>query len=641
MAEQRVPTRGGRDVLLLALLVGLPVGAAFRGASGPLALPLGLGPGDSPYVRGFAPDYEIDDKLATHWTRYHAGVELPLTAEGGPLSLTLRYARVFPETAEVEVSFAGRLVDAFRCRGGRFEERRIELGASAGTPVAFELRVDSHEGRDRGLKLDWIRFDAGPGTRLRLDGVAKLRAGALVALVFLLLRAAGWSASRAGLLTAPLASLGALGLLWDPWLTHRMLTGVPELTLLAGGAGIGVGLWLRARGRLRPQSLRTLAALGLAALVGRAIAVSHPEFYYPDQRTHARLVEKVAEQGLGFFVDPSTAIWEHGVWRVAAYGRTYAFPYSPAFHLPFVPLALDYDARLTAMKLSAVAVSAVPLLLVWALARQLGASPLGAGLMLIIPTYTSRLSFAFFPSLLGHALDTAFVLWLVARCDRLREPAVLLRGALWVSACQLAYVSGVVNIGLLVSALALAVAWQRRAERDAGRAALGILGMGLAGSLASVALYYRDFLGVAADMLPHALGFGGGRAASHFPIQSFFAVAYDRTRDFFGFVYPYLAALGLALLLRAGRARSVLLAWLGAYGLLLLGRAKVPDVFLHGHETTFVTPLVCLAAGETLSRLWKAGPASRAAAVGLLAYLAATGLAGQWRAVAAQLGNAL
>lgn len=636
-----MPTRSGRDVLLLLLLAGLPVGAAFRGASGPLALPLGLGPGDAPYVRGFAPDYEIDDRLATHWTRYDAGVRLPLTAEGGPLSLTLRYTRVFPETAAVEVSFAGRPVDAFRCRGGRFEERRIELGASAGAPLAIELRVDSHEGRDRGLKLDWVRFDAGPDARLRLDGVAKLRAGALVGLVFLLLRAAGWGASRAGLLSAPLAILGALGLLWDPWLTHRMLTGVPELTLLAGGAGIGVGLWLRGQGRLRPESLRTLAALGLVALVGRAIAVSHPDFYYPDQRTHARLVEKVAEQGLGFFVDPSTAIWEHGVWRVAAYGRTYAFPYSPAFHLPFVPLALDYDTRLTAMKLAAVAVSVVPLLLVWALARRLGASPLGAGLMLILPTYTSRLSFAFFPSLLGHTVDLAFVLWLVARCDRLREPAVLLQGALWVSACQLAYVSGVVNISLLVSALAVTVAWQRRAEPDAWRAGLRVLGMGLAGSLLSVALYYRDFLGLVGDVLPHALGLGGDRGASHYPIQGFFAVAYSRTRDFFGFVYPCLAALGLALLLRAGRARPVLLAWLGAYGLLLLGRAKVPDVFLHGHETTFVTPLVCLAAGETLARLWKAGQAWRAVAVGLLASLAASGLLAQWRAVAAQLGNAL
>ena len=45
---------------------------------------------------------------------------------------------------------------------------------------------------------------------------------------------------------------------------------------------------------------------GLAVL-----AVNHPDFYYPDLRTHARLVEKVQEEGFGFFVSPSRAIWEH------------------------------------------------------------------------------------------------------------------------------------------------------------------------------------------------------------------------------------------------------------------------------------------------------------------------------------------
>jgi len=517
----------------------------------------------------------------------------------------------------------------------------VALPEGARTPLVLRVRSDSHEGRDRGLKLDRIRFEAGAGARVRLRGFALARAAVLAGLVFLLLRWAGWVPARAALLASPLALLGGFGLLRDPWLVHRLLTGVVELTAVAGGLGVGLGHGLRRRGRLAPESLRMLAALALAALVGRALALNHPDFYYPDLRTHARLVEKVAEQGLGFFLEPRNAILEHGVWRVTAYGRSHAFPYSPAFHLPFVPLGLPYDTLLTAMKLYAVALSVVPLVLVWALARRLGISALGAGLMLVIPTYTSRLSFAFMPALFGHAVDMAFLLWLVARADRFGERSVLVHGAVWVAACQLAYVSGVVNISLLVAALALTCSWERRGQAGAWRIGIGLLLMGLAGSLVSVALYYRDFLGVVFDILPRALGAGGGGGESHYPIQGFFATVWRRTLDFFGPVYPLLAAYGLVRILRAGRARAVVLAWLLSYGLLLLGRAKVPDVFLHGHETTFVTPLVCLAAGEALVVLWRSGRAGRAVAAALLGLLTLLGLHAQWQAVAAQLGNAL
>ena len=61
-----------------------------------------LGPGDAPYVSGFAPEYEIYDRLATHWTRYNAGVALPLSATV-PVSVSYRFARVYGETAQVDV----------------------------------------------------------------------------------------------------------------------------------------------------------------------------------------------------------------------------------------------------------------------------------------------------------------------------------------------------------------------------------------------------------------------------------------------------------------------------------------------------------------------------------------------------------
>jgi hypothetical protein len=620
--------------LLLALLVLLlPLGAVLRGARGPLSLVLNLGPGDSPYVSGFAPAYEIDDKVGTHWTTYEAAVSLPVTVTGGPVEAAYRFARVLPQTALVEVSAGGQPVDRFECRGGVVQERAAAL---PGGPVHLAFRVDSHDRKNLGLKMDWIRVSAGPAARIALAGAARFTPVLVLALVLALHVLAGFDLRRAAALTLPWSLAATWGLLADPWLTHRLLRGLPLALALFGLVGVGIGRALLARGRAGADAVRAVAALAVAAFLLRALAVNHPDFYYPDLRTHARLVEVLRGASLDFFVHPSRYIWEHGVWRTEAYGKTYAFPYTPAFHLPFAVLGLPYDSLITAMKLTAAALTVVPLAFVWALARRWAASPLGAVLMVVVPTYTSRLGFAFLPALLGHAVDVAFLYWLAGHLERVREPRTQVQGAVLVAACQLAYVSGVVNISLLVGLLAALGLWLAPAPR--ARHAAAVLAFGLAGALLAVALYYRDFLGMALDLGSRA---GGGGAVSRYPVQSFWAVAYGRTRDFFDGVYPLLAAAGVALLWREdARRRWLLAAWLLTYAGLLLGRARVPDVFLHGHETLLVTPLVCLAAGHALARLADRSRAGRVAAVAAALFLAVQGLAWQWRALVEQLGNA-
>jgi len=627
----------------VAVLVLAPLLAGRLAVTGPRTVTLNFGPGDSPYLSGFAPEYEIDDKVGTHWTTYHAGMALPLEVSGGPVDMSYRFTRGFGETAQVEVLFDARAVDQFQCRGGAVLERKAVLGALPPTPVRIGIESDSHERRDRGLKMDWIRLALGPGARLRLIGWAAVMPTVAVALILAIHLLAGWSLRHAVVLTAPWSLAAVAGLVLDPWLTHRLLRGIPLALTFFGGVGLAAAAWRRRRGALSAESLRVLAALALAVFLLRALAVNHPDFYYPDLRTHARLVEKVQEGGASFFVSPSRAIWEHGVWRTEAYGKTYAFPYTPAFHLPFTLLPVGYDTLLLCLKLSAAAISVVPIFLTWALARRLGVSVLGAALLAVIPTYTSRLSFAFLPALFGHAFDLALVCWLATHLDCIRVPRTWLAGAGWIAACQLAYISGVMNTAALVLALVL---WALVRRRFADAAVLAA--MGLAAAALAVALFYRDFLGMVFDLVPR-IAQGAAHAPPRYPVQPFWLVAYERTRDFFDTVYPILAAAGLALMWRdaepegavsTAARRWLLVGWLGAYLLLLAGRAKAPDVFLHGHETLLVTPLVCLAAGVALQRLARLSRAAWWTAVALVAVLTAQGALGQWRAIAEQLGNA-
>ena len=613
----------------------LPLAAAAWGSLGPLRLVLNLGPGDAPYIRGFLPEWEIDEKIATHWSSTDAIVTLPLLASGGPAAVSYRYARVLPEMAVVEVSLDGRQVDRFTCRGGRFEERRVVLGAlQPGTPVAFRFAVDSHDERKLGIRLDWVSLETG---RARLAGGALWRPTLLVALVLVILQLAGLGLGEAAGASLALSLALAVGLLHDPWLVHRLLTGVPELLLGFGLPAVLAGRELTRRSWVEAADLRALGVLCVAAFLIRAAAVNHPAFYYPDLKTHASLARIVRAAGLDFFAHPAPYIWEHGVWRTEAAGRTYAFPYSPAFHLPFVALGLSMDATMTAMKLWAALLSIVPLVLVWALARRVGASTLGALLMLLVPTYTTRLSFAFLPALFGHAFDIGLLLWLVWRVERVTERRCFVAGALWVTACQLAYVSGVINTCMLIVSLAALLAL--RAEPGDRRRAAAIAGLGLLGALLSAALYYRDFLGMAVDALARA---AGPVAVPRYPVRSFFVVGFERTRDFFGYGLPPLSLLGLGLLLRRKAPGALVLpAAFLAYALLLLGRAKLPDFFLHGHETLLLTPVVCLTAGEALAAIRERAAFGRVWLWLGVAGLGAWGFMAQWAALRDQLGNAL
>jgi hypothetical protein len=611
-------------------LLVAPAWAAWR-LSAPRALVLDLGPGDGPYVSGFAPEWEVDEKVGTHWTSYEADVALPIDVRG-PVRLTLRYARVLPQTAVVDVLLNGRSIGRFDCRGGVWEERSFDVIVPSAVPARVSLRVDSHDRRNLGLKLDWMRLDAGGA---RLAGWARIRPVATVALLVLLGLALGWPIAWAVGGAVPAAAGITVLLLRDAWLTHRLLALVPEFL----GAGILLVLAVRALPRFRAgftSAVKVAGALAAYAFLVRVGAVNHPAFYYPDLLVHARLVEIVRAAGPDLLRAPSSYIWgaagsvnaegrgPSGLWLKDIGGRAYGLPYSLAFHAPFAAFQATLDRRIAWLKVWGAALSVVPILALGALARRWGLSLLGLGAMLLVPVYLSRLAFALLPALFGHAAEMLFLVWLARLPPGRLSPRTLAVGALLLSACQLAYVSA--SASLLVILLAAGVALAREQE---GRArALAV--MLVAASAFSVALYYRDFL---TPWLSGGAGLAGVRGAGS---GSGFENPLRRVQAVFGTSFVLAAAGGAAWLWRTAPARRLVAAWALVGAFLLAARSVVP-VMRFAHEELWLAPLVCLAAGQAVAWLWRSGSWRRAAAVVLGVALAVEGALLQWRALAAQL----
>jgi hypothetical protein len=112
--------------------------------------------------------------------------------------------------------------------------------------------------------------------------------------------------------------------------------------------------------------------------------------------------------------------------------------------------------------------------------------------------------------------------------------------------------------------------------------------------------------------------------------QPFLTVLWIFTRRYFDYAWAPAGLVGFFLLLRKKPDRPFILAWGLTYLGLLFGRAHLPFVFQHPHDALFVTPLVCLAAGESVAALSGSAGWRRAAALALLVALAAQGLLAQW-----------
>ena len=233
-----------RSFFLLAVMTALGALAPYLAGYGNSVLPLQPRTGRPSVLGGFRADVgdPIPTARATHWTSYESTIRLPLNLRGGRANLTFLFSRVYGQTAEVEIRVNGVTADAFRARGGAYVERSFELPQSVleASPLTIEIQADSHERRNRGLRMDWLELEA-TDARSRYTPVGRtVLWSALLSAVFALLVLVTFEptvATVAG--TAVPVALALYGSLAGSFPLAHMVSSIGPFTLAVLVAGIG------------------------------------------------------------------------------------------------------------------------------------------------------------------------------------------------------------------------------------------------------------------------------------------------------------------------------------------------------------------------------------------------------------------
>ena len=593
------------------LAAGIPFLSGWIGARDGVAL-VKMGPNTGFYLNGVAPLYEIEGLQATRWTTYHATVSLPLRLRGDRAEVAYRFARILPQTAVVEVSLADRLIDRFTCRGGRFRVRSVHTGFAGGAPAVLRFDVDSHDRRDLGLKLDWVRIAAVEHGRLALRGVPLLLAPLFAGFFFVCLRLASQSRAVSAALAFPVALGAALWVQIEPYEFAHVVSRTGLVALLLTGL-LTIGL-------RRVSGGRALMPLVVLAYVLKASGLFSPTAFYPDYQHAQRYAHRVAASE-GSLAERGREAQRHigvGYPRIIA-GKEYAFPYSPFGYLPFAVFR-DADALEDAFRQASLLTATLEILLVFALARLLLPGASGAGglpllaafLAALLPSTFSRLMLAMGTTLFGHFWD---VLLVIAALVYLRRPQwrTLAFVALAALASLLLYVSSLFTV---TAFLVLLAALERR---HALRLLAVLVGAAAVTVVWLYAPFVREFFG---EIAPAILG--GARMAHASGVPTGPWAALQRIPMFFGWALPALSVAGYVLLRRRvdPAALSVLRAYGLAFLLLFSLRAFGGGLFRDLKETTFVGPLVAILSAVTIGALARRDRWGRWAAVLLLAGLA-------------------
>lgn len=479
---------------------------------------LDFGPNDGLYVRGFREDFEIDEPTLIHWTRDRSEVRLPFVLHG-PYDVTLRFKRHIQEPAELRLFLGGALVRTLTVPQQDFSVQRFHTDNSGGGPFELDLVTTSADPRPLGVALDWMSVVPSRGLGAVLPTTeALLWMLSWVVSFYVLVRLVGLprrAAVACGVLV--LAALAAMAVSHKLWPAHVAVT----LGLRAHAGMILLALFCLWRRRLPRSSFsrplaRWAVVIVVAGMTVRLFALFHPDFYYPDVRTHSKFVSLLWTEGWsGFLSHHIENQHRHLLGLQYVSGRWVAFPYPPLLYLTIYPLSrLELPVE-DWMKLVPTALLAVEALLVFALAGKLGAAPRTSFLAVVLHASARvadfRLAVASYAALYGHFWDVAFVLYLALFFDRISRPIYGVGLGLLAAISLLSYAGSALVLGLFVPVFCLAVLALRPRPRSAIPAA--VAGWSLAGALAALVLFYAQYI---PELLPSASTAGSG-AVSHGP----------------------------------------------------------------------------------------------------------------------------
>jgi hypothetical protein len=634
-----------RELALLVLL------GACAGTLPSLARPwmrhlmLDLGPNDREYTTGFREGWEREGTTRFHWTTRSSIVTLPVRLSGHGFLLRMRVRRHFLDPARVRLSSEGIVFHTFDIKSDpKIAYPLIEttLPDMVGRH-RFVLSIDSdfRNPRPLGLAIDWIEI-SGLASSARIDILPDTSRTIviLVLLAYLLVRAAGGGARIAFFTAAAFLPCFMWGLVADTIALERVLrlgAGSTLATLAATALFLRFDMMKRVFGTDGKDPRGLLAVLVLAALVIRLIVVLHPRFYYPDVTVHGLLLARLNGLGLKTFLARYfESQFEFSLGLQMEKGNWYAFPYPPALYLFCWPVTRlgGYAYDVTVSLLPAV-INSIEVLFVYALVRRLGFSTsigsLASFFVPLLPLFITRLSYAYFPAIVGHAFDVAVILLLVSRIERpVRLQTVLLLASAFAVA-MLTYTQSLLNFAILLPIFVASELITDRAPANLHRQA-GLLGALILGGLLSLTVFYYRYLPVAyhiyhgTPMTEAAIKTEKDRMrASLLSIEDLapenddpdagpdldlargLRKAARRLYRFYGF-FAIIIPFGLVLVLGSvkGSRRRFVAVWASTYLILNLasGGLPGPNLVRYNKDLEIVAPLACLCLALVGKWLW-------------------------------------
>ena len=509
-----------------------------------------IGPSTGRYGSGFE-DSEETPPTTSRWTRANAEFDVPLDVDASNVTFSVRAARYLDEPTQVRVTSNGQPFASLEQPRGRQRITEVQAPIPAG-PLTIGLRS---EDPNLGMALDWIRID---GARwhvpLREWTVWILPMGILAAMFV-----AGATPGLAIAATAaPLALLAAFAGV-DPFGFVHAMRDVAVPTIACS---------LLAALFFRGQTALTLAVM--ATILMKGVFLFHPNYFYNDVRQNDRYVGALRTFEGSLLERSRQAQVQLGVGypRIVA-GKKYAFPYSPLFYAPFTALPADRDLVVRAIKHVALFSTGVEVVLAFVLARALlpKVASAAAWFAFAFPILTSRMLYAMWSTLAGHALDVLVVVLairLIEKPDDGKAAVQLFFGTL---ATFLTYVSSLFNTGAFLVALALL----------APKARWRIVALWLLAALLVVFGMYGNFtVSFVTEIVPALLKGAGNAVQGNSPAgptavgpeAPALVVAFSRIVFFSGYGFPLLALAGFALSFRRADPAATVLK---AYGLAFLG----------------------------------------------------------------------